>query len=486
MAMARQTQSSTMLYTVITFVALFIIAAILAVVFYLKSQDWRDQYLASQQDMDEFASQNQMRNIGSLVGQKERNQSRLSQLLGYIDQLYVVFVGIQPQETSAEVKVAEMQAKYRDVLAKLPQEMTISVADTNDVNDTNGPGTISMIGNYDSKLKQRQELVDQLTLQLVDLNDEYDLAKQGAMQREEELRVQIRSEQEKADNVQQSYDQLRELMNQKATEQVQTLMQQRDQAVDEKNKTRQELQAALSKLNITQNRLEEALKRLEVLKPQPKEDVAAYKPDGHIIAVEISANMVFIDIGSKDKVYPGLTFSVYDRNAPIPADGSSKAEIEVFNVDKNTSTARIVKSSKKNPIAEDDIIINLIWDSRTVNRFVVAGGFDFNGDGNIDSDGAVKIKQLVENWGGKVEGAVTIDTDFVVLGTPPQVRKKPTLDEIQADPMANEKYEGSLNASQQYQEIKDQAKDLYIPVFNLKRFLSFIGYESLAAGINAR
>jgi len=464
MAVVRQTQSGTMLYTVITFVALFIISAILAVIFYLKSEDWRDEYNKIQQNAADIATQNQV------------------QLLGYIDQLYMMFVGVQPQETSAEVKMTEMQTKYKDVLEKLPQEMKISA----DANDTNGPGAVSIIAGYDNKLKQKQELADQLTSQLADLNSEYDLARQGAVQREEDLRTQIRSEQEKADSVQQSYDQLRELMDKKATEQVQTIMQQRDQAVDEKNKAKQELQAALSKLTITQNRLEEALSRLDVLKPRPKEDIAAYKPDGHIITVDTSANIVFIDIGSEDKIYPGLTFSVYDRNASVTAEDTSKAEIEVFNVDKNTAAARINKSNKKNPVAEGDIIINLIWDSRTVNRFIVAGEFDFNGDGNIDPDGAEKIKQLIENWSGKVEDVVTIDTDFVVLGTAPQVKKKPTLDEIQADPMANEKYEASLRASEQYQEIKNQAKDLYIPVFNLKRFLNFIGYESLAAGTKAK
>ena len=114
MAVARQGQGNTMLYTVITFVALFVVAAILAVIFYLKSEDWRNQYLTSQQELSELASQNQLRNIGSLVGQKDRSQSRLGQLLGYIDQLYVMFVGVQPQETSAEVKMTEMQTKYKD------------------------------------------------------------------------------------------------------------------------------------------------------------------------------------------------------------------------------------------------------------------------------------------------------------------------------------------------------------------------------------
>ncbi len=494
MAVARPGQSNTMLYTVITFVALFIIAAILAVIFYLKSEDWRNQYIDSQRDTSELATQNQVRNIGTLVGQKEQGQSKLGQLLGYIDRLYVIFVGSQPQETSAEVKMSEMQTEYNDILVRLPEEMVLSA-------DANQTGALKLLEIYDSKLKQKQELADQLTSQLDKLNKEYDLAKQEAAKREEELRNQIRAEQKKIDSIQQSHSQFRELMDKEAAaEEIQKLTKQRDESRSDKDKTEKKLQDIMSELASVRNELDKLHKdanNLSVdvnatealalkLKSRPKEDIAAYKPDGHIITIDISSNVVFIDIGIEDKVYPGLTFSVYDKNASIPTDGSSKAEIEVFSVDKNTAIARINKSSKKNPVAEGDVIINLVWDSKTVNRFVVAGEFDFNGDGNIDSDGAAKIKQLIENWGGKVEDVVTIDTDFVVLGTPPQVRKKPTLDEVGADPMATEKYETSIKASEQYLQAKSQAKDLYVPIFSVKRFLNFIGYGSLASGTKAK
>ena len=480
MAVARQGQSSTTLYTVITFVALFVIAATLAVIFYLKSEDWRDQYTKSQQETSELASQNQVRNIGTLVGQKDRGQSRLGQLLGYIDQLYIMFGGGQSGETSAEVKMTEMQTKYNDILAKLPKDLALS-------SEANQIGALQLLETYDSKLKQKQELTDQLGSQLDELNKKYDLTKQESAKREEELRTQIRAEQKKADDIQQSCSRL----DKKGDEQLQSLKQQANDAVDEKNKTKQELLAVMSKLSVAESKFQESLdkqRKLEdmLLKPRPMEDVAAYQPDGHIIGIDISSNIVFIDIGRDDKVYPGMTFSVYDKSASIPTDGSSKAEVEVFNVDKNTSIARINKSSKKNPIIEGDVIVNLIWDSKAVNRFVVAGEFDFNGDGDIDSDGAAKIKELIENWGGKVEDAVTIDTDFVVLGAVPQANKKPTLDEIQADPMATEKYEASVKASERYQEVKNQAKDFSIPVFNAKRFLNFIGYGSLASGKKAK
>lgn len=480
MAVARQGQSNTTLYTVITFVALFVIAATLAVIFYLKSEDWRDQYTKSQQETSELASQNQVRNIGTLVGQKDRGQSRLGQLLGYVDQLYIMFGGGQSGETSAEVKMTEMQTKYNDILAKLPKDLALS-------SEANQTGALQLLETYDSKLKQNQELADQLGSQLDELNKKYDLTKQESAKREEELRTQIRAEQKKADDIQQSCSRL----DKKGDEQLQSLKQQANDAVEEKNKTKQELLAVMSKLSVAENKFQESLdkqRKLEdmLLKPRPMEDVAAYQPDGHIIGIDISSNIVFIDIGRDDKVFPGMTFSVYDKSASIPTDGSSKAEVEVFNVDKNTSIARINKSSKKNPIVEGDVIVNLIWDSKAVNRFVVAGEFDFNGDGDIDSDGAAKIKELIENWGGKIEDAVTIDTDFVVLGAVPQANKKPTLDEIQADPMATEKYEASVKASERYQEVKNQAKDFSIPVFNAKRFLNFIGYGSLASGKKAK
>ncbi|MGD0784638.1 MAG: hypothetical protein ABR969_02370 [Sedimentisphaerales bacterium] len=526
MAVARQEQRNVMLYTVITFVGLFIVAAVLAVLFYIKSEDWRNQFLTSQQNQEEFATSSEVQNVGTLIGQKERKASRTRQLLGYINKIYKMDTGTEPGETSAEAKLVELDTKYKDIVASLERGFvpppaaaeTNSPAAVTDVNapaqavvtdankpatvaatNTNAPATAAAVTDvnsapslfriveiYNNKLRQMNETAGQLNTQIANLNSELETSKTGAAERESSLLAQVRSVQQDANSVQQSYNQLRDLMDKKSNEQVQSLTQQRDQSVEEKNKSKQELLDAMNKLSVTQNRLQETLSKLEVSKSKPKEDVAAYKPDGHIISIDISSKVAFIDIGIQDKVYPGLTFSVYNKSAPIPTDGNSGNEIEVLNVDKNTSMARINKMSKKNPISEGDIIVNLIWDSKATNRFVVAGDFDFNGDGEIDSDGAAKIEQLIQNWGGKVEDTVTTNTDFVILGDQPQVKKKPTLDETEADPMAAEKYDASVKASEKYLEVKNQAKDLYIPIFGLKRFLNFIGYESLASGLTSQ
>ncbi len=474
MAVSRQPQSNGMLYTVITFVGLFLLAAILAVVFYLKSEQWRNSYQDSVSELTEVARARELRGLSGIVGVKDRKFSYLGQAVDYFDQSYRILTGSFPSETSVEAKLMSLRSRYSDALVSAGVLLDLSV-------DSNGPGVFRLLEIYKNKLDQSRQTVIQLTSQLSDLNAEYNLVRQSSSEKERDFLLQIGTEQSKADAVQRSYDELRVLMDKKTTEQVQLLMSQRDDAINEKNRVKQDLLAALTKLNITQRRMQDALSKLDVIKPRPKEDIAAYKPDGKVIALETSSNIVFLNIGSEDKVYPGLTFSVYDRNAPIPTDGKGKAELEVFDVDRNTSVARVMKSAKRNPIMEDDVIVNLIWDSHATNTFVVSGEFDFDGDGVIDSDGSSKVKQLIENWGGRVIRSVTIDTDFVVLGSSPRLLSKPGYDVIASDPMAMDKYEESLASYAAYQEVKTQAKDLYVPVFGIKRFLNFIGYGSMAS-----
>jgi len=119
----------------------------------------------------------------------------------------------------------------------------------------------------------------------------------------------------------------------------------------------------------------------------------------------------------------------------------------------------------------DDNIANVIWNSADRKEFVVAGKFIF-GDG-IDS-----VKELIRRWGGVVADNVSISTNFLVLGSTPAAAAKPTAEETEADPRAKEKYEAALQKQQEYNEVVTQAKTLSIPVFDLERFLDFIGYTN--------
>jgi hypothetical protein len=240
-----------------------------------------------------------------------------------------------------------------------------------------------------------------------------------------------------------------------------------------------ELTQTQTKLAQTSQFLKEALAKMEAIRPRPDKNVAAYQPDAGILRVDLQNERVYLDAGAENHVYPGLTFAVYDRNKPIPEDGHGKAEIEVFQIEPKVSVARIVKSDKKNPIVKEDIVANLIWDSKTSNRFVVIGEFGFNNNGLIDTDGAKRIREMIERWGGTIDNNVSINTDFVIVGSAPHPLPKPEQTQLDIDPTLQQKYESSLKATESYNAELARAGELSVPVFNQKRFLYLVGDNAL-------
>jgi hypothetical protein len=317
--------------------------------------------------------------------------------------------------------------------------------------------------------------------QLERLKNRFDDAMEATREKEQTLLAEKEKYQQQVNEIKKDYNDLKTMMQQTSEQQVRTLMAQLDEERDNRKKLSQQLLKTEAELTTAEERIKRAQEKLHALVPSPDSEIAAYKPDGKIILIDDAAKTVHLNIGSDDHVYRGLTFWVYEKNMPIPKDGKGKAEIEVFNVGKNISTARIISPNAKKPIIVGDIVANLIWDSDKTNVFVVAGEFDLNGDGNIDDEAADKIKALIGRWGGKVADEISIDTDFLVLGTTPTVLKKPTFEQMEVDPMAMEKYEASLKKLTSYKEIQARAQTLSIPVFNLERFLYFIGYKTLSA-----
>ena len=170
---------------------------------------------------------------------------------------------------------------------------------------------------------------------------------------------------------------------------------------------------------------------------------------------------------------------------PFPKDGKGKAEIEVFDVRNAVSAARILNPNTKKPILTDDPIANLIWDSDKKNVFVIAGQFDLDNKGGPDDDAIDRIKALIEKWGGRVDDAISVDTDFLVLGQRPQVLKKPPFEQTEIDPQAMEKFEASQRKRDEYNNTCALAQNLWIPTFSYDRFLYFTGYKQQSANAGA-
>ena len=428
--------------------------------------------MTAESDIRELASTTQWNKRAQLVGAKKKTY--LGAMLDYFDQAVLAITGGPLEKTSAEAKMTSLNNRISETIALVTEDPNIIESV-----DPNTTGLIRITELLTAKVKAKFQQVASLQSQLSNLHDDFEVHKKEAFEIEKQLLVQKAEDKKHVEEIKSLYAQLKSVSKQTVDEQIKEITDQRNSISAERDKLDNELLKTQAQLDSTRNRLEKIQHQLEKIMPSPSMDVAALNPDAHLILVD--NQVVHLNIGFEDGVYRGLTFSIYDKGMPPPEDGKGKAEVEVFDVSKNVSIARITHSKLKRPIVLGDIAANLIWDSSRTNLFVVAGQFDLDGDGIIEYDGVQKIESLIAKWGGKTAENLSIDTDFVVLGRPPRALKRPTLDDLELDPTAAEKFEASKTKNDYYDRIKNQAQTLCIPVFNTDRFLYFIGYKTISA-----
>ena len=465
----RRKQSNAMLYTLITFVGLFIATTTVAVIYYVKAEEYRTAEADLQREFDNLANDRERQGLGTIVGTKQPGKTILGTMVDYLDKTVSLVAGGVAEPTSAEVKVNNSNTEVTNVLELAKQHITVG--------DPNTTGLIQIVRGLKTELDktinsklETQKLLDDLEIRSEN-TDKANFEKEQTLLAEKDKLLQ------QVADIEQKYNENSALLEQTTSEQVKTLRDQLQQARDDLKALNDDLLKTQEELKLAQDDLKSEKEKLRKIEPGPNREVLAYEPDGQIILIDDQAQVVHLNIGIDDHVYQGLTFTVYDRGTSIPEDGKGKAEIEVFDVAKTYSAARITQSELKKPILQGDIVANLIWDTDRTNVFAITGDFDLDNDGVIDYDGADKIKTLIEIWGGRVVDSISIDTDFLVLGKQPQVLQKPTLDELDVDPRAMEIYNDSLQRLNRYNGLRDQAQSLWVPVFTYERFLYFIGYK---------
>jgi hypothetical protein len=479
MAVSRAQQKGGMLFAVITFAALFIIATTAAVVFYLRSETFRKETATLRDDMSELATDAERRNIPKIVGAKKPRQTRLGAMVEHLDEAVSLIIGPVAEDAPADVKLETAKTAVETTLAQVSEDL----AETDAANGN--PGLVRVVQILKLNLDNATDAAIAIDQQLQHVQKLFDQAKLAEREKEKQLHEQMRVFAHEAQQVEQSFDQLQQQMQDDTDHQIQMLTEKLENAEQQVKAKQQQVLRSEAELKQSEQRREYYQDQLDAIKPRPDSDIQAFKADGKILSVDSRNKIVFINIGNEDHVYRGLTFSVYDKNMPVPRDGKPKAEIEVFDVQRSISVARVVSQESKQPLVPDDIVANLIWDTEATNVFVVVGEFDFDGDSLADYDGTAKVIGLVEKWGGTVAEEISVETDFVVLGKAPTILARPTHEQLEMDPMAVEKYQASLQKHEDYQIIEQQSKALSIPIFNLDRFLYFIGYKTLATADSA-
>jgi len=475
----KRQQSNAMLYTLIAFVGLFIAAATAAIIYYVKAEDYRTKEEAMRAKITEIAKSQEQTSLGAIVGTRKRPDSWIGATVNYFDDAIALVTGAAPLDTHMEGKLGAAAAKVHETFLLAQDYIDLTNADPNNT------GLTTVVADLKAVLDNSKAAGVALDEQLKQLRQRYDDAMAATLAKEDSLQAEKDILQQEVNANTEDYKKLRVLLEQTTDQQVKNALAQLDQERANGEQINRKFLETQAQLTLTAGKMKVAQKQVAMTKPPPDSNAPAMIADGRIILADIHTDIVHINKGSNDRVYRGLTFVVYDKATPFPKDGKGKAEIEVFDVQKTISAARILNPNARKPILAGDSIANLIWDSEKKNVFVIAGDFDLDGKGVPDNDATMKMTALIEKWGGRVDDAVSVDTDFLVLGNRPQALIKPTFEQIEIDPQAMEKFEATQRRRSNYNNIHTQAQNLCIPVFTYDRFLYFTGYKQQSANAGA-
>jgi hypothetical protein len=256
-----------------------------------------------------------------------------------------------------------------------------------------------------------------------------------------------------------------------------------DKERDHRNKVDQ-LQSEIDDLRgnhtVVTSRLNELRKVVDAIRIRPKNP--AELVDGRVVDVLGSSGQVFIDLGRKDRIKPGMTFEVYDDPGQIRIDSNTgeysrgKASIQVIKVADSTATARVTRTSGSRPVVRDDVIANAVFNPEYRFKFLVYGKFDVDSNGAPTENEADFIRSRIIEWGGEVVDGqqLTGDLDFVVLGEVPDYVST----ELIPSNASNAQIQAIMDkraAYDQYEELFQQAINAQIPVLNWNRFRILTG-----------
>ncbi|HDZ22247.1 hypothetical protein LCGC14_0450120 [marine sediment metagenome] len=445
-------------YVLITFVFLFLIAAIFAVVWRMEADEEAQLRLAAEKKLDKLADSDGL---------------NLAEVIRMINEFDSPRVGKQP---------LRVLGQYRDQISQLVQlitgDETQSFADAlasgnstrKKHNSTLGltatiDGAYEQIAARDRLVLQNkrdftlqsEQLNSQLQTQSTKLDDFRSLIKDRdaqVTQLKERLGTYRSEHTDILDEVRSDFDTQRSNLNDKVAVLTQQLA---------------SSQASVKRKN---NEVAQLRRRLAELTGRKVAQGVVFNPDGKVAEV-VSAEVIYINIGKDNKVIPGLTFSVFP---PTGKQEERKGNLLVTKVLANTSECKIIELvDTQHPMTSGDMIMNIAFSEERPYTFVVRGLFDLHGMDRPNAEGGDEVRAMIKRFKGVVIDEVSPQVDFVVMGEEP--RRPPTPSDEIDDPTVWKVYEQNMKLYKDYLKILRDADALSIPILNSNRFMDLIGYK---------
>ena len=207
----------------------------------------------------------------------------------------------------------------------------------------------------------------------------------------------------------------------------------RDKLADQVREQRVEIDKVAADMSTAQKKQTEEVtgmtRDIEILRAnQLDPDPFAQPADGLVSWVNQKEQKVWINLGDADQLRPQVTFSVYSGDESDALKADTKGSIEVTKIlSPHLSEARITNDVPTRPLMEGDKIYSQVWNRGRQVGFALAGIIDLDGDGRNDID---ELKSVIALNNGKVdaepgkegtvEGQMTVDTRYLILGKFPE------------------------------------------------------------------
>ena len=275
----------------------------------------------------------------------------------------------------------------------------------------------------------------------------------------------------------------------------------RQRQIDELREERNQLQAEYNTYKTQKSREIEDLqdditqKRNAIVVLRQKlfeqEDLSFDKADGEVSFVDQNKLICFVDLGERDELQIGTTFSVYTKsNNGVGRRNTEdvKGKIEVVSImGPHLSQARIVQQDLGRPIAAQDPIYSPLFSSGQQLEIAVAGMLDFDGNPGSDLEefrrivnGARAHISVQTNEVGELidenrnplqvddlKTKITEKTRFLVIGDTGEGSET-------EDPIKQTIYR---QIQENAEKMKESALSNGVYVISLSSFLEYIGYS---------
>src|SRR3990172_1673035 len=177
----KKQQSNALLYTLVAFVGLFLAAATAAIIYYVKTEDYKTKEEALRTKISEIANSQEQTSLGAIIGTRQTPKTWVGTTVDCFDAAIALVTGQAPLDTHIQGKLSAAGAKVQAAFLLAKDYIDLTNA------DPNSTGLTTIIADLKAALDNATAAKTALGNQLTQLQQKYDDAMAATLEKEKLL-----------------------------------------------------------------------------------------------------------------------------------------------------------------------------------------------------------------------------------------------------------------------------------------------------------